>query len=140
MRQSLIRRVLYWYHFYLNHPDGIRLIKTIREVCYWKGLFIQAELFTKMRKTCQQFKKRKTLYEHLPPNNIAELKTWYLVHVDLIGPYRRSIRQQQPGGTVIRTISRLTFMIMIEPAQGWFEFVEITTFNLKEVMEGNDNT
>ena len=41
-------------------------------------------MFAKTCKTCQKFKKRKTLYEYLPPKNIAELKACYLVHVDLI--------------------------------------------------------
>ena len=37
MLQSLRRRVLEWYHLYINHPGGSRPAKTIREVCYWKG-------------------------------------------------------------------------------------------------------
>ena len=68
------RRVLDWYHFYLNRPDSSRLAKTILEVCYWKGLFTQAEMFAKTCKIFQQFKNRKTLYGHPPPNNISELK------------------------------------------------------------------
>ena len=32
--KSLHRRVLDWYHFYLKHPGGGRLAKTIRGVCY----------------------------------------------------------------------------------------------------------
>ena len=32
--QSMRRRVLDWYHFYLNHPGGSRLTKTTRKVCY----------------------------------------------------------------------------------------------------------
>ena len=68
------RRVLDWYHFYPNHPGGSRLAKKNQELCYWKGLVTQVELFAKMCKTCQQFKKRKTLYGHLPPKNIVELK------------------------------------------------------------------
>ena len=119
--QSMRRRVLYWYHFYLNRPDGCRLAKTILEVCYRKGLFTQSELFAKTCKIFQQFKNRKTLYGHLPPKNISELKPWYLVHVDLIGPYSNSIRQQQPGGTVIRKNASLTCMAMIDPFKGWFE-------------------
>ena len=93
-----------------------------------------------MRKTCKHFKNKKTLYEHLPPKNIAELKPWDLVHVYLIGKYSKSTRQQQPGGTVIRKNYRPTCMTMIDPASGWFEIFEITTFNLKEVMAGNDDT
>ena len=99
---------------------------------------MQAKLFTKMCNTFQQFKNRKTLYEHMPSKNIAELKPWDLVHVGLIGLYRKSIRQQQPGGTVICKNDRLTCMTIIDPASGWFEIVEIPTFNLKEVMSGND--
>ena len=45
--QSLRRRVLDCYHLYLNPPGGSRLAKTIREVCYWKILVTQAELFSK---------------------------------------------------------------------------------------------
>ena len=84
--QSLRRCVLYWYHFYLNHPGGSRLSKKIREVCYWKGIVAIAELFTKTWKKFQQFKNRYTIYGHLPPKNIAELKPWYTVHVVLKQP------------------------------------------------------
>ena len=101
---------------------------------------MQSEMFTKICNTCKQFKNRKTLYEHLPPKDIAELKPWYLVHVDLIGPYRRSMIQKKPGVNVIYKKDRIPCMTMIDPASGWFEIVEITTFNLKEVMAGNDDT
>ena len=69
--QSICRRVLDWYHFYLNQPGGTRLAKTIQDIWYWKRLVTQAELFADMCKTCQQFKNRKTVYGHLPPNNIT---------------------------------------------------------------------
>ena len=72
--EILRRLVLDWYHLYLNHPGGSRLAKKIREMCYWIGLVTQAELFAKMRETCQQFKNRKIIYGYLPPKNIAELK------------------------------------------------------------------
>ena len=90
--QSLCRRVLDWYHFYINHPGGSRLAKIIREVCYWKSLVNQAELFAKMCKIRQQFKKRKTIYRYLPPKNISELKPWGTVHVDMIGSYIKSLK------------------------------------------------
>ena len=50
---------------------------------------MQAELFAKGCKNYQQFKNRKTLYVNLPPKNIAELKLWDSVHVDLIGTYSK---------------------------------------------------
>ena len=116
--QSLRRRVLDWYHFYINHPCGSIIDKTIREVCYWKGVVTQAELFAKTCNTCQQFKKRKTIYGYHPPKNIAELKIWDTVHVDLLGTYSKSTRQHQPGGNFIRNNASLTFMKMIDPATG----------------------
>ena len=98
---------------------------------------MQEELFANMCKTCQQVKKRKTIYRHLPPKKIEELKPWYLVHVDLIGPYSKSKRKQQPGGAVIHNYSSLSCMNMIDPTTGWFEIVEILKFELDEATSGN---
>ena len=137
MPQILHIHALDWCHFYLNHSGGIRLAKTSREVCYWKVIFLQAELFAKPCKTCQQFKNRRIIFGHLPPKNISELKTWDLVHVDLIGPHSKSIRQQQPGSAIIRNNVSLTCMRIIDPVPGWLEIVEIPTFNLYEVIAGN---
>ena len=138
VQESLCTCVIDWNHFYLNHPGGSILAKTIREVCYWKGLVTQAELFTKTCKTCQQFKNIKTLYGHLPHKNIAELKQWDLVNVDLIDLYINSIRQQHPGSTIIWNNASLTWMTMIDLSTGWFEIVEILRFNLGEVTAVND--
>ena len=60
------------------------------------------------------------------------------MHVDLIGPYIKSIRQQQPGGTVIRKNSSITCMTMIDPATGWFNIFEIPMFDPDKVKIGND--
>ena len=138
MPQSLCRHVLDWYHFYLNHTGGSRLAKTIWKVCYCKGLVTQAGMFVKTCNTCQQFKNRNILYGNIPPKNTAELKPWDLVHVDLIGSYIKSIRQHQPGVVIIRKNYSLTCMTMIYPTTGWFKIVKIPTFDLYEVMEGND--
>ena len=131
--QILHRRVLDWCRFYLNHPGGSTLAKTIREVCYWKVLVTQVEMFANTCKICQQFKTRRNIYGHLPPKNIAELKPWDTVHVYLIDPYSKSIRQQQPVSTIIWKNSSLTCIIIIGPSTGWFEIVEIPTFDLEDV-------
>ena len=107
-------------------------------VCYWKGLVTQADLFAKTCKKCQQFQERKIIYVHLPPNNITELKMWESVHEDLIGSYRKSIRQQHPGGTVIQNNVSLTYMTMIDLATGRFQIIEIPTFDLEEATLCND--
>ena len=61
-----------------------------------------------------------------------------MVHIDLIGPYIKSIIKQQPGNAIIRKNSSMTCMAMIVPATGWFEIVEIPTFNFNDLMSGND--
>ena len=61
-----------------------------------------------------------------------------MVHVDLIGPYIKSIQQQHPGSTVICKNAILTCMSMIYPATGWFNIVDIPTFDLEEVALCND--
>ena len=132
------RRVLDWYHFYLNHPGGSRPAKTTREVCYWKNIFTQAEMYDNPCKICQRFKKRNTLYGLLPPKNIAELKTWDTVHVDLLGLYSKSYRQQQPVGAIIKNDISLTCMKMIDLAKGCFEIPKVLTYDLDEVTGGND--
>ena len=60
------------------------------------------------------------------------------MNVDLIGPYRNSIRQQHPGGTFVCNNVSLTYMTMINLATGWLEIVNIPTFGLEEVALGND--
>ena len=79
--------MLDWYHFYLNHPVVSILVKTIIELCYWKGFVVKADMYAKLCKIYQQFKNRKTLYGNLPRKNIAELITWDLVNAYLVGPY-----------------------------------------------------
>ena len=66
--------------------------KKKKKVCYWKVLVIQSELYAKLCKIFEKLKRRKTVYDILPPKNISELKPWYVVHVDLIGPHSKSIR------------------------------------------------
>ena len=60
------------------------------------------------------------------------------MHVDLIDPYSKSIRQHQPDTTIIVNNIRLTFMTIINLATGWFERIEIMTYDLDEVTRGND--
>ena len=59
----------------------------------------------------------------MPPKNIEELKTWDLVHVDLICPCSKSIRQQHPGGAIIKNNVSITFMAMINPTTGGFGII-----------------
>ena len=99
---------------------------------------ISAELFSKTCKTCQQFNSRKNIYGHLTIKNVAELKMWDLVDIELIDQFSKSIIQQHPGGTIIWNNASINCMMMIEPFTGWSITVHTLVFNLNNVMTGND--
>ena len=99
---------------------------------------MQAELYAKPCKMCQQFKNRKTLYGNISPKNTAELKPWDSVHVDLIGLYSKSIRQQQPGGAIINNNVSLAWTVIIDPVTVCFEIFKIPTYGLNDVTCGNN--
>ena len=82
-------------------------------------------------------KKRKTLFGCLPPNNIANLKLWDTMYVDLIGPYSKYIRQHQTGGSVIKNNVSLACMTILDPIMGWFEIFKMPIYDLDEVMGSN---
>ena len=46
---------------------------------------MKSKMYANPYDKCKQFKNHKTFYEHLPPNNIAELKLWKMVRKDMIG-------------------------------------------------------
>ena len=99
--------MLDWYNFYLNH------------------------------KIYKQFKTIKTLYIRLPPKKISELKPWDKEDVDLLVTYSKYIRQQKPGGAIIKNNMILACMTIINPTEGWFEIFEMPTYDLYAVMGGN---
>ena len=129
----LRQRTMSWYHYYLNHPGGERLYKTLNRVCYWKGMANQCTLFCRRCSDCQKHKPRKRKYGQLPPRNVGRLVPWETVHTDLIGPYSLTTKQYQPDGSIQEVELHLTCMTMIDPATGWFEVVEVPNFIVEDV-------
>ena len=60
-----------------------------------------------------------------------------MLYVELIGPYRKLIIQQQPGAAIIKNNVSITCLTIINPTIGWFEIVEGTMFDLNESTGGN---
>ena len=82
--------------------------------------------------------KRKRLFMNVcHTRTFAEQKPWDTVHVELKGQYSKSIRKHQTGGSMIKNKVSLTWMTMINPTTGWFEIVEVTTYDLSEVTGSN---
>ena len=138
MPQILRIRVLDWNHFYLNHPGGSRHAKKPEGYVIGNTLSRKWSCSLRRARYVNSLKNRKNIFGHLPPKNMAEPKPWYAMHVDLIGTYRKSIRQQQPGGAIIWKNASMTCMTMIDPATGWFKIFEMPTFNLDEVTASNN--
>ena len=130
---ALRKRTMEWYHYFMNHPGGERLYKTLNKVCYWKGMSTQCSNFCKKCSVCQKFKSRKRKYGQLPPQIIGELVPWDTVHVDLIGPYSLTANQNQPHGGIKEVELRLTSMTMVDPVTGWFEIVEVPNYIVEDV-------
>ena len=131
---SLRKRTMEWYHYFLNHPGGERLYKTLNRVCYWKGMGNHCMNFCKKCEVCQLHKPRKTKYGHLPPKRVGELVPWNTIHVDLIGPYSITAQQFQTNGTTTKQELQFTCMTMIDPVTGWFEIVEVPNYIVKDII------
>ena len=130
---ALRNRTMTWYHYFMNHPGGEQLYKTLNKVCYWKGMATQCANFCKRCSVYQQFKSRKRKYGQLPPRTVGELVPWDTVHVDLIGPYSLTAKQFQPHGKIQEVELRLTCMTMVDPVTGWFEIVEVPNYIILDV-------
>ena len=116
-----------FYHEYLCHPGGDRLAATLKQIVYWKGMTSQSKDFCRRCKVCQKFKKRKVRYGHVPPKIISEeMQPWKEVNTDLVGPYKITAFQEQPGQKENKKVElTLIAMTIIDPATGWFEIVEL---------------
>ena len=68
---------------------------------------------------------------------IAASKLWYSMHIDLIGPYSKSIRHQKPGGTIIKKGVSLACLKIVDPTTGWFEIIKFPCFDFNEVSRVN---
>ena len=136
--KKLRERTINWYHHYLCHPGEDRLYNTLKGVCYWTGMKNETRSFVKRCSVCQKGKKRKRKYGHLPPKNVGTLTPWDTVHVDLIGPYSLSAKQQQPDGSITDKEFSLTCMTFVDPATGWFEIAEVPTYLLRSDSKTDD--
>jgi hypothetical protein len=74
---------------------------------------------------CQITKKERKKYGMLPPK-IVESDPWFMVYVDLVGPF--TLR------TPYKTHSVLA-LTMIDPATGWFEIVEATNKSATSIQD-----
>ena len=83
------------------------------------------------------FQKEKESLGNLPPKILAAPKQCNLMHINLIGPYDKSMRQHKTGISTINKYAIPNCMKKIDPATGCFKIVEVPCFNLEEVAKKN---
>ena len=111
---AIIDRVVTWYHEVLGHCGTNRLYDTIRQHFYYPNLRIKCEEY--QCEICQKNKLLGAGYGHLPPRH-ANLVPWEEVMVDLIGPWKVKVNEQDiyfNALTCIDPVTNLVEMIRLE--------------------------
>jgi hypothetical protein len=83
---SIRKRIVWWYHTYLQHPGITRMEATLRQNLTWPNLRKDVEAAVKNCHEYQIGKKVRKTYGALPENLAERPIAWNRVDVDLIGP------------------------------------------------------
>jgi hypothetical protein len=113
---SLRKRILWWYHTYLQHPGITRMEATLRQHLTWPNLRKDGEAAVKNCHECQLGKKVRKKYGDIPEKLAERPIAWNRVDVDLIGP----LTVMTPSGN-----KELLALTMIDPSTGWFEVKDV---------------
>ena len=65
--KALQPKILEWYHYLLVHPGRDRMLKSISQHFYWKGMAKDVEKYCRKCPICQTSKVNKKKYGLLPP-------------------------------------------------------------------------
>jgi hypothetical protein len=113
---SLRKRIVWWYHTYLQHPGITTMEATLRQNLTWSNLRKDVEAAVKNCHECQIGKKVRKKYGDLPEKLAERPTTWNRVDVDLIWP----LTAKTP-----RVNKELLALTMIDPSTGWFEVKDV---------------
>jgi hypothetical protein len=84
--QYLRKRIVWWYHTYLQHPGITRMEATLIQNLIWTNIRKDVEAAVKNCHECQIGKKVRKKYGELPEKLAERPISWNRVDVDLIGP------------------------------------------------------
>ena len=57
----------------------------------------------------------------MSPMDITEIKLWNTLHIELIFPYNKTVKQIQLGSLIKEVDLNLTCKNLIDPFTGWFD-------------------
>jgi hypothetical protein len=84
--QSLKKKIVWWYHTYLQHPGITRMEANLRQNLTWPNLREDVEAAVKKINECQIGNKVRKKYGDLPEKLAERPIAWNIVDVDLIRP------------------------------------------------------
>ena len=68
----------------------------------------------------------------------SNIKNVELFYINMVCPYSNAIRQHHTGKVITNKDMSITYLTILDPAIGWFNFFEIPCFDLAEVSKGNN--
>jgi hypothetical protein len=127
--QSLRKRIVWWYHTYLQHPGITRMEATLRQNLTWPNLRKDVAAAVNNCHECQIGKKVRNKYGYLPEKLKERPIAWNRFDVDLIGP----LTIKTPIGK-----KELLALTMIDPSTDCFEVKDLKYKSAKESMNTFD--
>jgi hypothetical protein len=97
---SLRKRIVWWYHMYLQHPGIKRMEATLRQNLTWTNPRKDVEAAVKNCHKCQIGQKVRKKYGDLPEKLAERPIAWNIVDVDLIGP----LTLNNPSGKTLQPV------------------------------------
>jgi len=89
---------------------------TMGQHYYWKGMRPTIQAFCKHCGVCKRTRKRNSKKGFVPVKANVEAIPWHTLCIDLIGPYKFGVKEEEVS---------LHCLTMIDPATGWFDICEI---------------
>jgi hypothetical protein len=127
---SLRKRIVWWFHSYLQHPCITRMEATLIQNLAWPNPRKDVEAVVKDCHESQIGKKVRKKYGDLPENLAERPIAWNRVDVDLTGP----LTIKTPSGE-----KELLALTMIDPSTVWFEVKDVKDKSTKESMNTFDD-
>ncbi|KAE8892938.1 hypothetical protein PF003_g23042 [Phytophthora fragariae] len=101
--KRLQQRLVQSYHDLLLHPGAATMAHTIAQVFYWRGMEADVHKLVDNCIVCLKAKHPTTRFGKLPPKSV-EVRPWFEIAVDSIGPYGK---KRFSALTIIDTATRL---------------------------------
>lgn len=105
---ALLDDFIKWYHMLLGHAGKTRVYDSIRRVFYHPQLKRRVDEYT--CEVCQKAKLQNAAYGELPPREVP-MAPWEEVHIDLIGPWKVRVNDQEVEFNALTCIDPVTNLV-----------------------------